>query len=129
MKFYIDAALSATVPYKNGPGLRTASTITIGSAEGGGNPFTGFLDRVGFANRALPPEQFDFPAVPLLGIRRNGSLLALSWRTGNVNYALQMNDHLQTAGWVNLPVQAQGDESTAVVGPTNFARYYRLQRP
>jgi endonuclease/exonuclease/phosphatase family metal-dependent hydrolase len=64
MKFYIDAALAATVSYKSGAGYRTSPTITLGSASEGANPFTGYLDRVRFDSRALTPAEFDYPAGP-----------------------------------------------------------------
>jgi endonuclease/exonuclease/phosphatase family metal-dependent hydrolase len=62
MKFYIDAALAATVAYTDGAGYRTSPTITIGADENGGHQFTGNLDRISFTQRALTPAQFDFPS-------------------------------------------------------------------
>jgi endonuclease/exonuclease/phosphatase family metal-dependent hydrolase len=62
MKFYIDAALAATVGYTNGAGYRTSPVITVGSDETGAHPFTGYLDRIRFEQRALTPAQFDFPS-------------------------------------------------------------------
>lgn len=127
MKFYIDAQLAATVAYTNGPGRRTSSLITLGAASEDANWFTGWLDRISFDNRALSPEQLDYPAMPPLGIRRNANTLVVFWRTRRLGCTLQMNGSLQPAGWTGVPVQGQGDESLAVVEPTNSARYYRLR--
>ncbi len=64
MKYYIDGALSATVAYTGGAGYRTSSAITVGSDPDGANPFTGFLARVKFDNRALTASQLDTVAAP-----------------------------------------------------------------
>jgi hypothetical protein len=128
MKFYIDAALAATVVYTNRAGFRTSSEITIGAASEGGNWFTGHLDRISYEQRALTPIQFDFPATPQLGIRPNGNALTVFWRAGNVSYNLQSNNALQAAGWSNIPFQLQGDENQATVTPTNATKFFRLKK-
>ncbi len=129
MKFYIDGALAATVPYTSGAGYRTESTITIGSDADGANPFTGYLDRVRFDQRAMVPGEFDFPAVPVIGIRRNGNMLTLFWSEAMANYTLQANGSLGSNGWVNLATQVQDGEIRANITPTNLATYFRLKRP
>lgn len=126
MKFYVDGALSATVAYTNGAGNQTDTRITIGSDENGANPFTGYLDRVRFDDRALTQAQLDFPVVPTLGIRQNGDQLTLFWPAAMTGYTLQANGSLQTNGWVNLPSQMQGSEMQATIAPTNAARFFRL---
>lgn len=128
MKFYIDAQLAATVPYTGGAGYRTSSAITLGSADDDANPFTGYLSRVKFDSQALTPAQFDFPAVPPLGIRRNGSLLTIFWPVGGMSYTLQANGSLQPAGWTTVSTQVQGNENQATLAPTNTAKYFRLKR-
>jgi endonuclease/exonuclease/phosphatase family metal-dependent hydrolase len=128
MKFYIDANLAATIAYTNGAGYRTDSTLTIGSAEDGANPFTGYLDRISFDERALAPAQFDFPAIPPLGIRKNGNALTVFWPTWKTGYVLQMNSSLDTTNWTNVSTQAQGNENQATITPTNSAKYFRLKR-
>jgi endonuclease/exonuclease/phosphatase family metal-dependent hydrolase len=128
MKFYIDAVLAATVVYTNGAGFRTSSDITIGSAADNANPFTGYLDRIKFDDRALGPAQFDFPAVPTLGVRRSANLLTLYWPGSATNYTLQVNDTLRTNGWVNASSQLQDGENQATIAATNSAKYFRLRR-
>lgn len=128
MKFYIDAALVATVAYTNGAGYRTDTALTIGSAEGGANPFTGYLDRISFDERALTPAQFDFPAVPSLGIRSNGNTLTLFWPTALAGYTLEANGNLQSNGWATVTSQVAGNENQAIIAPTNSAKYFRLKR-
>ncbi len=128
MKFYIDAVLAATVTYTNGAGYRTSSTITLGADADGANPFTGYLDRLSFESRVLTPAQFDFPAVPSLGIRRSGTNLTVFWRAEKLGYTLQMNGSLQTAGWTTVTSQLQAEENQAIIVPTNSMRFYRLKR-
>ena len=128
MKFYIDANLATTVNYSNGAGYRTESVLTIGSDPDMVNPFTGYLDRVRFDQKALTPAEFDYPAVPPIGVRKNGSTLTLYWSSTMTNYTLQANSGLQTNGWVNVATQLQGNELQATVTPTNSARYFRLKR-
>lgn len=128
MRFYIDGALSATAFYPDGAGYRTDTALTIGSAVDGANPFTGYLDRVRFDERALAPAQFDFPAVPPLGVRRNGNALTLFWPVSISGYTLQANDHLQPTGWVDVSTEVQGEESQTTITPTNSAKYFRLKR-
>lgn len=128
MKFYIDGTLAATVNYASGAGYRTDAEITIGSADDGANPFTGYLDRVKFDERALTPAELDFPAVPPLGIRPSGTLLTLFWPATTSNYTLQVNGSLQTNGWVNVASQVQGGEIRADVAPTSSAKFFRLKR-
>jgi endonuclease/exonuclease/phosphatase family metal-dependent hydrolase len=128
MKFYIDANLAATVAYTNGAGFRTDTALTIGSAESGANPFMGYLDRVSFEERALTPAQFDFPAIPSLGIRKSGNALTVFWPTWKTGYALQMNSSLDSTNWANISTQTQGVENQATVTPTNSAKYFRLKR-
>ncbi len=129
MKFYIDANLAATVAYTNGAGYRTDAAITIGSAEDGTNPFTGYLDRIHFDERALAPAEFDFPALPPLGIRSSGNTLTLFWPSAIAGYSLQANDSLQSSGWTTVPSQTQGNENQANIAPTNSAKFFRLKRP
>jgi hypothetical protein len=128
MKFYIDATLAATVAYTGGAGFRTSQTISIGSADDDANPFTGYLDRISFDQRALTPVEFDFPAVPPLAIRKNGIALTVSWPTGRVAYTLKMNDTLQSANWISVPVTLQGSEYVATVYPTNATRFFTLSK-
>lgn len=128
VKFYIDATLAATVAYTNGAGYRVDSKITIGSDADGANPFTGYLDRISYDKRALVPSEFDFPAVPPLGIRRNGNALTVFWRFGKMDYSLQANDVLRSNGWTNVSAQVQGNENQATITPTNSEKYFRLKR-
>ena len=128
MKFYIDAVPAATVAYTGGAGYRTSSDITLGSADDDANPFTGYLDRVAFDSRALTPAEFDYPAVPPLGIRKDGDTLTVFWPVGKADYTLQMNGSLQPAGWTTVPFQVQGQENQATVAPTNSAIFFRLKR-
>ncbi len=128
LKFYIDANLAATVAYTNGAGYRTDATITIGSAEDGTNPFTGYLDRTRFDERALAPAELDFPAIPLLGIRASGNVLTLFWPAAVTGYTLEANGTLQTNGWVTVPFQSQGTENQANIAPTNSTKFFRLKR-
>lgn len=128
MKFYIDSVLAATVTYTNGAGYRTSADITIGSADDGANPFTGYLDRVRFDERALTPLEFDFPAAPPLGLRKNGTALTLFWPVAMTNYTLQVNSALQTNGWTTLAFQTLTNENQATVSVTNAARFFRLKR-
>lgn len=129
IRFYIDGELKAIGFYTNGVGYRTDTKITIGSAADGANPFTGSLDRVRFDERALAPAEFDFPATPSLGVRRNGETLTLFWNAAMSDYALQANETLQATGWVNIPFQQQGTESRATITPSNATRFFRLMRP
>jgi endonuclease/exonuclease/phosphatase family metal-dependent hydrolase len=128
MKFYIDRTLAQTVSYTGGAGNRTDTLLTIGSASKGANPFTGYLDRLKFDECALLPAEFDFPAVPPLGIRKNGNLLTLFWPAGMTSYTLQSNGSLETNGWVSVASQLQGNELQANVAPTNSAKFFRLKR-
>ncbi len=128
-KFYIDAVLAATVSYTSGAGFRTSTALTLGSDADGANPFTGYLDRVRFDNQALTPEQFDFPAVPNVGMRANGNNFTVYWVSAVTNYALQANTSLGTAGWANVAAQLVNGEYQANVTPTNVARFFRLRRP
>ena len=127
MKFYVDGALAATVNHKTGAGYKDDSTITIGGADDATRFFTGNLDRIKFDDRALTPAQFDFPAVPPLGIRKNGNQLTLFWPSGLTGYALQASIALQSNSWVNVASQQQGNEFQATVSPTNSARFFRLR--
>lgn len=128
MKFYIDANLAATVTYTNGAGYRTGAAITIGSAEDGTNSFTGYLDRIHFDERAMAPAEFDFPAIPPLGIRRSGNALTLFWPAAIAGYTLQANDNLQASGWTTVSFQTQGNENQANIAPTNSTKFFRLKR-
>jgi hypothetical protein len=128
MKFYIDAALAATVTYTNGAGFRVDSALTIGSAADGANPFTGNLDRISFDERALAPAEFDFPATPRIGVRKNGNTLTIFWPAEKFGYTLQMNDTLQSTGWTTLATQFQNNENQATITPSNSAKYFRLKR-
>jgi endonuclease/exonuclease/phosphatase family metal-dependent hydrolase len=127
MKFYIDSVLSATVSYKTGVGYRTGATIAIGSADDGANPFTGYLDRVSYEQRALSPAEFDFPAVPPLGVRRNGSALTVYWPAGKLVYTLQTSLGIQ-GPWSTTTSSLQGAEYQANMVPTNSSRFFRLQK-
>jgi endonuclease/exonuclease/phosphatase family metal-dependent hydrolase len=97
MKFYIDANLAATVAYTNGPGMRTDTTLTIGAAAEGTNWFTGYLDRIRFDQRALPPEQFDFyvPNFKVTASVWQNSQFTLTWQTtGQTRYRVQSTTNL-----------------------------------
>jgi hypothetical protein len=128
MRFYIDAVLANTVTYTNGAGYRTDSTITFGSDADGANPFTGYLDRVSFDQRALTVAELDFPAMPPLGIRRNGNAFTVFWKTAKIGYNLQTNGALQTIGWGNLSTQVQSNENQATIVPTNTMKFFRLKK-
>ena len=128
MKFYIDAVLAATVTYTNGAGFRTSSGVTIGSADDDANPFTGYLSRIHFDSQALTPAQFDFPATPVLGIRRNGNNFTLFWPAAMTDYVLEGNNVLQTGGWTAIATTIQGTEKQGTITPTNSAKYFRLRR-
>ncbi len=78
MKFYIDAALAATVTYKNGAGYRTSPTITLGSDADGANPFTGYMDRVKFDSRALTAAELDYFVVPNSAPSASSEFVALT---------------------------------------------------
>jgi len=127
MKFYVDGQLAATVAYTNGVGFRISSTVTIGSSAVGANPFTGWLDRISFENRALIPEELDYPAMPTLGIRQEGERVIVFWRTRRTPYALEANSRLQASGWTNVTVHLQGNESSSAIQGTNTAMFYRLR--
>lgn len=128
LRFYVDAVLAATVTYTNGAGYRTSSEITVGAATTGANWFTGWLDRISYEQQALSPAEFDFPAVPPLGIRPAGNALTVFWRPGRIGYALQANASLQTTGWSNIADQLQAGENRATISPSNTTRFFRLKK-
>jgi hypothetical protein len=128
MKFYVDGVRLQTVSYGNGVGYRTSNAITIGSADDGANPFTGYLDRVRFDERALAVDELDFPASPSVGVRKNGNSLTLYWPAAFSNFTLQANSSLQSNGWTTVSSQVQGNEIQATVSPTSSARFFRLKR-
>jgi hypothetical protein len=128
MRFYIDGTLAHTVLYTNGVGFRVDNAITIGAEADGKNPFTGYLDRVRFDQRALPPAQFDFPATPRLAVRKNGNGLTLFWPATRAGYVLESNSNLSSNGWTTVPTQLSGEEFQATILPTGTAQFFRLKQ-
>jgi hypothetical protein len=126
LKFYVDAVLGDTVAYTNGPGFRTSPEITIGSASGGANSFTGSLDRVSFENVALSPDRFDFPALPPLRIKREGGELQVYWAARRMPFVLQSSTNLTS--WTQRAAAQSGDKMTCNVQPSNSATWFRLTR-
>jgi endonuclease/exonuclease/phosphatase family metal-dependent hydrolase len=128
MKFFVDGALAATVSYTNGIGSRASSNITIGSAAGGANPFTGFLDRISFHNEALSAAQLDFPATIPLGVRKTNNSVVLFLPATKSDYKLQTSCALSAFSWSNADFTVVGNENQATFSPSNAARFFRLRK-
>jgi endonuclease/exonuclease/phosphatase family metal-dependent hydrolase len=128
LKFFIDAALAASVNYTNGVGFRNSSTVTIGAAAGGANPFTGFLDRIRFDNRALTSAQLDFPSAISLGVRKAENAIVLFWPSAKTDYVLQTSSNLSSLAWSNVAFTVEGNENQTVVSPAGSTRFFRLKQ-
>jgi hypothetical protein len=128
MKFFVDGALAATVSYTNGIGSRASSNITIGSAAGGANPFTGFPDRISFHNEAFSAAQLDFPATIPLGVRKANNSVVLFWPATKSDYKLQTSSALPALSWSNADLTVVGNENQATFSPSNAARFFRLRK-
>jgi hypothetical protein len=131
-RFYVDGVLGDTRAYALGFGSGTLPRFTIGSAFNGALPFVGKMDRLRFTNQALTPEQFDFPAgpvVPALAIGRQGNSLVITWEASATGFILERAGSLGGSDWSTISHEEVGGVNTATVQPSGAAGFYRLRKP
>ncbi len=135
--FYVDGALSDTVPYTNGVLFtETNTSFMIGSAPGGALQYAGELDRLKVTAGVLTPDQLDYlpvPGVPLSPPTVTiASLVQVSWPGLPSGYVLQSSTNLSNPNdWTTLtnkPFASNG--SYYLLFPTSSSGvFYRLIKP
>ncbi len=135
--FYVDGALSGTVPYTNGVLFtETNTTYTIGSEPGGDLQYVGSLDRLKVTAGVLSPDQLDYlpvPGVPLAPpVVTIALLVQVSWPGLPSGYVLQTSANLSSPNdWITLTNKPFANNGTYyLLFPTSSAgMFYRLVKP
>ena len=130
-RFYVDGVLGDTRAYTAGAGSDTIPRFTIGSGFNGSLPFIGKMDRLRYSNRALTPQQFDYPAVssvPSLAIHRVNNDVVITWPATQTGFALESTASLTTQAWIPVSYEEISGQNTAVVQPTGTNTFYRLRK-
>ena len=135
--FYVDGALSDTVPYTNGVLFTdTNAACAIGSEPGGDLQYTGSMDRLKVTAGVLTPDQLDYlpvPGVPLgLPVVTIAMVAQVSWPGLPSGYVLQTSTNVNSPNnWTSLTNKPFASNGTyyLLFPATSTAVFYRLVKP
>jgi hypothetical protein len=135
--FYVDGALSDTIPYTNGVLFTLTNTACIiGSEPGGDLQYVGSMDRLKVAAGVLTPDQLDYLPVPGVPLRPPVVTIAtvaqVSWPGLPSGYVLQSNTNLNSPNnWITLTNKPFANNGTyyLLFPTTSSAVFYRLVKP